>query len=230
MFDKEKYDAVLWDLDDTLYSRIAAAHQVYVPMFQENLYPEHDTAFCQKAADTMITLIFPDSMIQQESFDALMAIYPPDIPYVRKACVEYYYDHMYQYAVPDEDAMGCVKALRRLGIKNAILTNCDVKRSDSQWRKIRKIGIAPYMDEILLTGEFGIHKPDKAPYLELAKRLGVRPERCLFVGDSASTDIPGARNAGMDAVWLNVWGLENTFDPSHVTAVRRLPEYFGAIL
>ena len=38
MFDIAKTKAVLWDLDDTLYSRTAAARMAFPGMFRQHLY------------------------------------------------------------------------------------------------------------------------------------------------------------------------------------------------
>jgi putative hydrolase of the HAD superfamily len=40
-------------------------------------------------------------------------------------------------------------------------------------------------------------KPDPAPFLELAGSMGISPERLLYVGNSVSYDVKGARGAGM---------------------------------
>ena len=44
-------------------------------------------------------------------------------------------------------------------------------------------------------------KPHPAAFREAASRLGVLPERCVFVGDQLSADIAGALGSGMRAVW-----------------------------
>ena len=51
MFDITKTKAVLWDLDDTLYSRITAARLTYPGMFRMHLYEGKDDAYIEAAAD-----------------------------------------------------------------------------------------------------------------------------------------------------------------------------------
>ena len=225
MFDRTTTDAVLWDLDDTLYSRLDAARRVFVPMFRDLLYVNRDDAFLQAAADCMMTHVTSDSMIHKEAFEQTLAAFPPDRPFDHDACVEYYYAHISEYAVPSATAMEIVKKLRQMGVKNAIVTNC--WRVDAQQRKLDALKIAPYFDEILLSGVCGVHKPDRRIYDLCTQKLGVANSRCLFVGDSAATDITGALNAGMRSVWLNVWNAENCFtDKPSVTMVHKLDEFF----
>ena len=45
-------------------------------------------------------------------------------------------------------------------------------------------------------------------FLELARRLGVEPERCMVVGDQMFTDIMGGNRAGMHTVLVEPLGSE----------------------
>ncbi len=51
------------------------------------------------------------------------------------------------------------------------------------------------------------HKPDPAAALFVAKELGVKPHKCIFVGDS-DVDIKTAKNAGMRSIGV-AWGYRN---------------------
>ena len=51
MFDINKTKAVLWDLDDTLYSRKNAARQVFFGMFGKLLYPSLGDEYIKEAVD-----------------------------------------------------------------------------------------------------------------------------------------------------------------------------------
>lgn len=48
----------------------------------------------------------------------------------------------------------------------------------------------------------GAPKPDPAPFLAGCERMGTEPARTLMVGDSLSSDVAGARGAGLVPVWL----------------------------
>lgn len=49
----------------------------------------------------------------------------------------------------------------------------------------------------------GAPKPDPAPFLAGCARLGADPARTLMVGDSLTHDVAGARAAGLVPVWLS---------------------------
>jgi FMN phosphatase YigB (HAD superfamily) len=58
------------------------------------------------------------------------------------------------------------------------------------------------VDTIVYANAFGNGrgKPQPAPFLEAARRLGVVPARTVFVGDDLRCDVYGARRAGMRAI------------------------------
>lgn len=228
MFDIAKTKAVLWDLDDTLYSRVEAARQCFVGMFQTHLYAGRSKEFIRTAVDYMMTRIRRNSMIHEDAFAALEDKYPFDKPYVRENCLQYYYDNMYKFAKPFPEQLEVVKKLRALGIKTGIITNIMPDRLESQRNKLRVLELAPLFDCIVLSGELGIHKPDKGIFNHAAKLLGVTNEQCVFVGDDPVSDIGGALNAGMEAVWLDNW---REYDGSYagdprVHRVHSVKEYF----
>ncbi|CAM3540300.1 HAD family hydrolase [Paracidovorax anthurii] len=68
------------------------------------------------------------------------------------------------------------------------------------------IGIDRYFQGSVTAREFGVAKPDPRIFHEAAGRLGVAPEAVLHVGDDATLDACGARQAGMQAVWINRGG------------------------
>lgn len=227
MFDNAKTQAVLWDLDDTLYSRIAAARQVFPGMFRQHLYTGRDDSFIEEAADYMMTQVSRNSMIHEAAFQALIEKFPPDKPYIRSACLDYYYNHLHEFAVPFPEQLETVKKLRSIGIKTAIVTNVTADRLYSQRNKISALGISHLFDAIVFSGEYGVHKPDRRIYDYAAELLGVPNKRCIFVGDDPVSDITGALNAGMEAVWIDHFEDDGIFTGnSRVHRVKSVLEYF----
>lgn len=227
MFDIAKTKAVLWDLDDTLYSRIAAARLTYPGMFRTHLYEGKDDAYIEAAADFMIDHLVRDSMIHESSFAALFEAFPPNKDFCLKDCQEYYFDHIHEFAVAGAEQVAVVKKLRAAGIKTAIVTNVDPDRMQFQRHKIDALGLTPLFDTIVMSGEVGVHKPDRRVFDRATQLLGVSNEDCVFVGDNPNADIVGALNAGMEAVWIDVWGDGDRFAGNpKVHRVQSVLEYF----
>lgn len=70
--------------------------------------------------------------------------------------------------------------------------------------------IAPFFDEIIVSGAFGVGKPDASIFEFALSKSGNRKSEAVMVGDNLMTDILGANRAGIKSVWLN---RENT--PAH---------------
>ncbi|PKG23782.1 HAD family hydrolase [Niallia nealsonii] len=63
--------------------------------------------------------------------------------------------------------------------------------------------IAPYFDEIIISGAFGRGKPDPSIFEHALAIADVHKEDVLMVGDNLNTDVLGATRAGIKSVWIN---------------------------
>ena len=73
-----------------------------------------------------------------------------------------------------------------------------------QRSRLSASAIAPYIAGAFISEEAGAAKPEKAYFdYVLARIPGITRENCLLVGDSLSSDIRGANNAGLPCCWLN---------------------------
>lgn len=63
--------------------------------------------------------------------------------------------------------------------------------------------IAPYFDQILISGDFGRGKPDPSIFEHALSLLSLMKDEVLMVGDNLMTDILGANRAGIRSVWVN---------------------------
>jgi len=64
-----------------------------------------------------------------------------------------------------------------------------------------------------ISDEVGHIKPEKAFFESVLSALGAKPEECLMVGDSISSDIIGAKAAGISACWFNRFGAKSDIKP-----------------
>ncbi|MBO1910742.1 HAD family hydrolase, partial [Microvirga sp. 3-52] len=61
--------------------------------------------------------------------------------------------------------------------------------------------IAPYFEHIIISGGFGIGKPDRTIFDHALELCDVKPSQALMVGDNLMTDILGASYVGIPSVW-----------------------------
>ena len=222
------FKAVLWDLDDTLYSRTAAARRMFPGMFRECLYTGRSDDFIEEAVVFMMTQARRNSVTHEDAFRALLEQYPSDKPYERTACLDYYYAHIRDYVEPFPETVKILQKLKSEGIKLAIVTNITPELLEHQRKKVAALNIAPLFDAVVYSAEFGVHKPDRRIFDHAAACLGVPNAQCLFVGDDPKSDVTGALAAGMEVVWLDRWASEESFaDDPRVHRVGAAEEYFG---
>lgn len=65
---------------------------------------------------------------------------------------------------------------------------------------IAKLGLNPFFDVVLISGEIGFRKPHPFVFHKLIERLGVEKDQILYVGDNPEPDITGAQKAGLQPV------------------------------
>ena len=106
--------------------------------------------------------------------------------------------------MPRPDAEKTLTALRAKGHKIGLISNCSPK-VPALWEKM---SIASLVDEPLLSSVVGLMKPDPAIYQLACERLGVRPQQCLYVGDSGD-ELAGASRMGMHPMLIRTRYDEN---------------------
>ena len=184
--------AILFDLDGTL------VNSLFDLGFSTNFalakmgYPTHEIEkFKYFVGDGMPKLIeraLPESKRDKETIKTTLEIF-----------MEHYREHFVDKTVPYDGIIELLDSLSEY--KMAVISN-----------KVQEM--ATVVTEKLLGNKFQIvcgkregypTKPDPTLTLEIIDELGVKPEECLFIGDSGM-DMAVAKNAGCVAVGV-LWGF-----------------------
>ena len=110
--------------------------------------------------------------------------------------------------VPRPDAVPTIEALRVRGLKVGLITVCSTEVADL-WDETPFAGL---FDATIFSCSVGLSKPDPQIYELACERLDVEPADCLFVGDGANDELPGAERVGMTALQLRAPGEQLTPD------------------
>jgi putative hydrolase of the HAD superfamily len=96
--------------------------------------------------------------------------------------------------IPRPDVKDTVLELDRRGYKLGIIANTITETEIPDW--LETDGLASYFKAVVLSSKVGIRKPNPEIYWEAARRVGVEPARCAYVGDNPVRDVEGTRLAG----------------------------------
>jgi len=94
--------------------------------------------------------------------------------------------------------------------------------------KLEYLRISEYWDAVYCSEYAGALKPHPLSFTILAEKMNLPPEKILYVGNSRSYDVAGARNIGMKTAWIrtfpfNIAGtVEDYLKTTHIS--KFLPE------
>lgn len=91
-----------------------------------------------------------------------------------------------------------IAELHQRGYVLGIISNLIGTREIPDW--LEADGFSVYFKSVVLSSVFGKRKPDPAIYLEAARRAGVDPAHCAYIGDNLKRDVSGTRAAGFGMV------------------------------
>lgn len=98
-------------------------------------------------------------------------------------------------------AVETVKFLKEEGFDIHIITNGVAL---TQAKRLKKSGLLPYIGEVFVSETIGYQKPRKEYFDFVLEKISEKDKnRILVIGDSLTSDIKGAMNAGLPCCWLN---------------------------
>ena len=69
--------------------------------------------------------------------------------------------------------------------------------------EIEMLGLTGYFDGIFISSEQGCKKPSVTFFERLLEHYHLDPSECIMIGNDESADIAGARQAGMDSLYIH---------------------------
>jgi HAD superfamily hydrolase (TIGR01549 family) len=114
-------------------------------------------------------------------------------------------------------------ALRAAGLKLSLASNSEPLLR----HKLAELDLAHHFDHLAISGEIGIEKPDPRIFQSALEAIGVPPERAIHVGDFYEIDVVGARNAGLEAVMVDVADLSAGRAVRRIRSLSELPRLLG---
>ncbi|HKB21158.1 MAG TPA: HAD family hydrolase [Gaiellaceae bacterium] len=197
-----RYRAVIFDLWQTLVPWPAEAAESYYRWMADaygapydRFFEEWTSSFRQRATGPI-----EDNL---RSVATALAV-EPDFGRVLEWRLEWTRSSL----VPRPDAVRTLETLRARGHSLGLITVCSQEVA-AVWDETPFAGL---FDATVFSCEVGLSKPDPEIYVLACEQLGVEPRECLFVGDGANDELPGAERVGMAALQLRALGESLTPD------------------
>ena len=202
----KKYNAVIFDLDGTLMDSMWMWKEIdieYLGRFGYTCPPD-----LQKIIEGMsfseTAVYFKERFKLPLSLDEIKAIW------VQMSIDKYRYEVPLKPGVPE-----FLKYCRENGIRTGIGTSNGSEIVDAV---LTSLNVKEYFDVVVTACEVAHGKPEPDIYLEVAKRLGVKPEECLVF-----EDIPAGIMAGK-AAGMPVIAVEDDFSKDLMDEKRALAD------
>lgn len=207
------FTGLLFDLDDTLYSR-RAAFASWLDTYLRDTLRLTDAAEAAQVQGLIHALDKNGYGSKQAIFERLHTLYP-GLPGEPSRSVETFFAEFLTHIRPEAETETLLDTLADARIPFGVVTNGSVRR----WRKIEALGLGNRTSCLFVSETFGVKKPDPAIFHAAAACLGLPPADILFFGDNPIADIIGAHAAGMPAAWLHrdqAWPTEIEDRPEFV--------------
>jgi HAD superfamily hydrolase (TIGR01662 family) len=105
--------------------------------------------------------------------------------------------------------------------KLVVVTNTSTSNEDRIRLALRIMGLEDYFDAVVTSVDVGHEKPDEEIFCEALKRIQVKPEEAVMVGNRIKTDVLGANKLGITSVYFK-W---NDRYPEEVDSPQEKPKY-----
>ena len=120
---------------------------------------------------------------------------------------------------PYPEAEPVLEELEALGVPLYVVSNWDIELE----KVLEGLGWMRFFNGIVASAIFGVEKPRREIYDEALRVAGVPAERAVMVGNDPVSDVRGASEAGVDAVFVDRKGGEAPEAAFIVSDLRGLP-------
>lgn len=221
-----KYELLLFDADETLFDFKMAEKQAFLKALEEyklnvdkeeslKLYSQINKHIWEEFERGEITA----DRLRVERFERFSKKVEVDFDAVSfsKAYAKFLGEGAYLF----EDSVEVIDYLSKK-YKLALVTN---GLKDVQKSRISKTPLKDYFQELIISDEIKISKPDPRIFDYALDKLGYKDKsRVLMIGDSLTSDMQGGVNAGIDTCWYNPNHLENKSGLSLTYEIHSLKE------
>ena len=196
----DMYRAIFIDIDDTLLDYIPCCREAFELALPE--HPEYFDLFFEISGR-----LFSEAKHGLHTIAEVMELYPKEfiatIGYPPEAVDPFKHAFRAAWGKTHTLVPGAKEMLENLQAKGYRLFAASNSFGNLQRSRLEKAGILKYFEDTYISMDIGYDKPDIRFYQEALRRCGLQAKEVLMIGDSMTTDVIGAQNAGMDALFFD---------------------------
>ncbi len=201
--------AVVFDLDNTLVDFMKMKRRAIEAAIPAMIDAGLQTS--EEEAQKIIDDIYKSEGIEYQSvFDVFLQRVLNKVDYkILSAGIVAYRKAREAELTPYPHVYSTLISLSKLGIKLGIVSDAPVKEA---WLRLAYLNFHHIFDAVVTFDETGERKPSPVPFNAILKKLNVKPEESLMVGDWAERDIVGAAKVGMKTAFARYGDTFNTIE------------------
>ncbi|MFC3773177.1 HAD family hydrolase [Paenibacillus sp. GCM10012303] len=119
-----------------------------------------------------------------------------------------------------------LRHLRSLGYRLGLISNWD----ESARAVLARNGLDEELDEIVISSEVGIEKPNPDIFRMALSQANVTASESLYIGDNYYDDVVGCQKVGMHCLLINAYGNRGVEELSYhpiITGIQDVAAYLG---
>ena len=191
---KDKFDAVVFDLDGTLVDTAPDILAYLNDMLAELGRPGLDPSSVRSMIGDGVRSLLLRGLEASGGIPADL-----DIENLFRRYLARYTEEPVKQSRPFDGVSDTLGALSEAGVRLGVCTN---KPQEPTNRLLSRLGLDRYFGSVMGGDALPVKKPDPAHLLTILDRLDVKPERAALIGDS-ETDLKTARAAGTPCILVS---------------------------
>lgn len=218
---KPKRDVALFDLDGTVLD-------TYAPILESMRYATK-MVFGEALPDSkLVSMVGQPLVTQMQAFAAERGCGSEVADELTRVYREYNERDLDEKSFPFPGVPEAIASLKNAGFTVGVVTS---KRAVLATKSLKAHGLFDAFACVNGAEDSTAHKPDPDPLLTAAKKLGVSPDRCVYVGDSPY-DLQAAHAASMPCVgvtWGKFFGRDILLEQMPSVLIASPEELVGAV-
>lgn len=220
------YKFLIFDLDDTLLDFQTGEHEGLVNVLTSAKVPNLDDALREYAViNRLLWQAYEQGKITKQHIQASRFNQLLDVLGMQGDGIAMEKAYRQELNNNNHVIPGAEDLLQKLVAKNYVLIAGTNGETQTQKQRLKNTGLGQYFDQIYISDELGVAKPNVAFYEPIFDaNSSMTKQNTVMIGDGVPSDMRGGNNVGIDTIWVNFTNNKLPNDVSVNNEVHSLDE------